>query len=231
MGHQQITEAGEHQQLARCIYFWLNYHSTVSKSDTLLESAVRFPLVEYIERRCGEQVKLEVGHPDFDRLRIDFSYAVSGITRNIELKYLHDYSDRDDEFKRFFDDLVRLAILEGSINYFILCGSWDLYHKKILKDLRPVTKGHIPNDSQERPIYDNKFKDILPLNEIGEEISFEPNAFFGYVGGKKNDVKPERQIPIRINAINVKMVAKADDMTNGSQVVYIWRVKSVKSYL
>lgn len=217
-------EAGEHQQLARSIYYWLNYHSSVSNSDTLLESAVRFPLVEFIERRCGESVKLECSHPDFDRLRIDFSYTVSEKTRNVELKFLHDYSNRNDEFKRFFDDLVRLALLDGCINYFIICGGWDLYHKKILKELKPVVKGKIPAEGEERPIDDNKFDSILPLKEIGEEVVFEPLAMFNYLGGEKNKDKPERQIPDRLKMVNVKLVAKADDEINGSQVVYIWRV-------
>lgn len=216
-------EAGEHQQLARSIYYWLNYHSSVSSSNTLLESAVRFPLVEFIERRCGETVSLECGHPDFDRLRIDFSYTISNIKRNIELKYLHDYTDRNDEFKRFFDDLVRLALLEENVNYFILCGSWDLYHTKILKERKTIEKGKIPAEGEDRPVVDNKFNKILPLGEIGEEVVFNPRALYDYIGFEKN--KSERKIPEKLKTITVKMVAKADDEINGSQVVYIWRVK------
>ena len=219
--------AGEHQQLARSIYFWLNYHSSVSSSDTLLESAVRFPLVEFIERRYGVPVQLECGHPDFDRLRIDFSYTISSVTRNVELKFLHDYSDRNDEFKRFFDDLVRLALLNGDINYFILCGSWDLYHKKILKEMMPIDKHNIPTEGQTRPVAENKFNVILPLNKVDEEVVFEPKTLFEYIGGEKNKDKQERLIPERLKRVNVKMVAKVDDETYGSQVVYIWRVKAI----
>ena len=118
-----MREAGEYSQFARSLFHWLNYHSSVSRSDILLESAIRFPLTEFIEQRCQVPVQLEFKHPEFDRLRIDFVYTVSNQKRNIEVKFLHDYSNREAEFKRNFDDWVRLALLDG-FNYFILCGSW-----------------------------------------------------------------------------------------------------------
>lgn len=217
-----MVYASEYPQLAKSIYHWLNYQKSVSRSDVLLESAIRFPLAEFIERRLKATVDLESSHPVFDRLRVDFSYVIDK-RRNVEVKFLHDYSDREAEFKRFFDDLVRLALLDG-INYFILCGSRDLYRDKILKERKHIEINRIPQDSDERPIEDladNKFKKILAFSQLGSETVFNPFDFYNYIGShNKND----RVIPDALNKVNVCLVAKEDDENDGSQVVYIWKV-------
>lgn len=218
--------AGEYPQLARSIYYWLNYHSSVSRSDVLLESCIRFPLAEFIERRYKTEVNLEVNHPDFDRLRLDFTYKIADIQRNIEVKFLHDYTDRNEEQKRFFDDLVRLALLDG-INYFILCGSWDLYHNKIVKGAIQIQDKKIPLQDEDRPLADNIFNQILPLNNEGEVVEFIPMEFWNYIGGKKNEGNPNRMIPDRLKAVRVVLVSKVDNKDEGSQVVYIWQVISL----
>lgn len=217
-------EAGEHQQLAKCIYYWLNYHSSVSRTDTLLESAIRFPLSEFIERRYKAAVDLECSHPHYPSLRLDFCYTISK-RRSVEVKFLHDYTDREDEFKRFFDDLVRLALIEDSINYFILCGSRDLFQNKILKEMMQIEKDNIPFDGGPRPVIMNKFDVILPLREVGQFVKFNPFHFYDYVGGKKQKENLEKRIPEHLQQVSVQMVAKEDDESAGNQVVYIWRVR------
>lgn len=223
MSNNILSEAGEYPQLAKCIFYWLNYHSSVSNSDVLLESAVRFPLAEFIERRLQVPVELESRHPDYDRLRVDFCYYVNGLKRNIELKFLHDYSDREAEFKRFFDDLVRLALLEGT-NYFILCGSQSLYHSKILKEQITFQEKRIPSDGEQRPLETSKFEAIMPLEKKGSYIDFNPHELYGYIGDAKKENNPNRQIPEVLQAIRVQLVAKEDTDVEGSQVVYIWKV-------
>lgn len=225
--YPKMEEAGEYPQLAKSIFFWLNYQKTVSRSDVLLESAIRFPLAEFIERRYKVAVDLEAHHPYFDRLRVDFSYRISERIRYVEVKYLHDYSDREAEFKRYFDDLVRLALLDG-INYFILCGPRDLYENKILKERIVIDEKKIPQDTDKRPIgnvTDNKFEKILPLHELGGEIDFNPFEFYPYIG--PCDIE-NRQIPHKLENVHVRLVAQEDDKGNSSQVVYIWRVTTKK---
>lgn len=216
-------EAGEYPQLAKSIYYWLNYQKSVSRSDILLESAIRFPLAEFIERRCKVVVDLETHHPDFDRLRMDFSYLLGKQKRHIEVKFLHDYSNREAEFKRFFDDLVRLALLDG-VNYFILCGPRELYHDKILKERRLIEKNKIPLDGDKRPVEDSvdyNFEEILPLYDLGDDVDFNPFEYYNYVGPR--DIQ-NRQIPDKLSNVHVCLVAKEDDDNEGSQVVYIWRI-------
>lgn len=223
MSKTVFSEAGEYPQLAKSIFYWLNYHSSVSSSDVLLESAVRFPLAEFIERRLQAPVELETRHPDFDRLRVDFCYEYNGEKRNIELKFLHDYSDREAEFKRFFDDIVRLALLDGT-NYFILCGSQSLYHSKILKEQVVFQGKHIPADGERRPSEQSKFEAILPLDKKGSVVVFHPHNMYGYIGDVKNENKQNRQIPEELQTVHVKLVAKEDTEVEGSQVVYIWKI-------
>ena len=218
-----MVDANEYPQLAKSIFYWLNYQNSVSRSDVLLESAIRFPLAEFIERRYKVVVDLEASHPDFDRLRMDFCYTIDHQRRNIEVKYLHDYSDREAEFKRYFDDLVRLALLDG-VNYFILCGPRDLYHTKVLKERRRIKKNGIPQDGGERPleiIGDNKFEMILPLSDLGSELEFNPFDYYHFVGDKDKMI---RRIPERLVKVRTQLVAQEDDENIGNQVVYIWRV-------
>lgn len=217
-------EAGEHQQLAKCIYYWLNYHSSVSRSDTLLESAIRFPLSEFIERRYKAAVDLECTHSYYSSLRLDFCYTISK-RRSIEVKFLHDYTDREDEYKRFFDDLVRLALIKDSINYFILCGSRDLFQNKVLKEMRQIEKDKIPSDGDPRPVEKNKFEEILPLREVGQSVKFNPFQYYDYVGEKKQKDNPDKKIPEHLQQVSVQMVAKEDNESIGNQVVYIWRIR------
>lgn len=216
-----VNEASEYPQLAKSIFYWLNYQKSVSRSDVLLENAIRFPLAEFIERRYMEKVNLEAHHPIYEGLRLDFCYKINSQQRNIEVKYLHDYSDRKAEFKRFFDDLVRLSLLDG-INFFILCGPWELYHNKIIKEITTIDKNAIPQDGGKRPVKkDNKFGKILPLSRLGSVIDFNPFEFYSYVGSIENE---ERKIPDSLKKIHVCLVAKEDDRKNRSQVVYIWKV-------
>lgn len=225
----------EFDGIAETVFYWLNYHYIVSKSNVLIESSIRFPLTEYIERRLGKKVVLEAEHPVFQGLHYDFNYKIGNIQRNIELKYLHDYSDREAEYKRYFDDIVRLAVLEGK-NYFILCGERDLYDNKIMKEYTPIEKddkGSIPVDGGSvvrftiDPKKDRDFSRLLPLNNVGDIVSFCPFDFWPYVGGKDNIDKSNRQIPSTLMQIQTKLITKQNDESIGSLVVYIWEVNRI----
>lgn len=211
--------------ISQSIFYWLNYNNTVSMSDILVESSIRFPLAECLERRIKAQVQLEVEHPVFTGLRIDFLFEEGGAKHYIELKYLHEYSDRSDEQKRFFDDIVRLAVLEGS-NFFILCGNRELYETRIKKYSLPPKKGQIPenNGAIIRPAEETIYPKWLPLDNFDDPQKFKPHDYYTYIGGKKCEHKEDRQIKDSLE-IQTRLIAKQDDANRGSQVVYIWEVK------
>ena len=206
--------------LAQSIFYWLNYNSTVTKSNLLLESSVRFPLVECLERRIGAIVELEADHEVFDGLKVDFRYTLSNKDHYIELKFLHDYSNNPQERKRYFDDLVRLALL-GDENFFILCGNWEYLENRVKQFLPSVTS---PKDMQkERRPQETVFPKWLSFNDINETQTFCPTDFWRYVGSTKHEKDKDRQIPEALKQIRTKLVAKQND-NKSSQVVYIWRI-------
>ena len=210
--------------IAQSIYYWLNYNNTVSKSNILIESSIRFPLAECVERRIGSKVDLEVDHKLFDGLKVDFYYK-DYKEHYIELKYLHDYSNNAQERKRFFDDLIRLAALDGD-NYFILCGSREYLENRIKRYLPPIKN---PNDmSAKREAKETDFPKWLAFDNLYEPQTFCPKDFWDYVGGSKRQNDADRKIPDNIKEVRTILVAKQDDESKGSQVVYIWEVKSIK---
>lgn len=211
------------ENLAQSIYYWLNYNNTVSKSSILIESSVRYPLAECIERRIGTKVDLEVDHKVFDGLKVDFYYKYHK-EHYIELKYLHDYSNNAHERKRYFDDLIRLATLEGE-NYFILCGSREYLENRIKRFLPPIKN---PKDmSEKREAKETDFPKWLAFDKLYEPQTFCPTDFWDYVGGTKSQNDSDRKIPNTIKAVRTLLVAKQDDEDKGSQVVYIWEVKNI----
>ena len=210
--------------IAQSIFYWLNYNKTVSKSNLLLESSVRFPLVECLERRLGALVKLEADHDKYEGLKIDFRYNLYGKNHYIELKFLHDYSNNSQEQKRYFDDLVRLAVLEGD-NYFILCGSRKYLENRI-KQYLPDVKD--PRDMlKERKASATIYPEWFMFKDIDTIQHFSPANYWSYVGSKKHEGDEDRKIPDTLKEIETKLIAKQDDESKGSQVVYIWQVKGI----
>ena len=63
MNQEEVT------RLANAIYYWLNYQHSISRSDILLESSVRYPLVEFVERQLQIEVKLEKLYNDLGKMK------------------------------------------------------------------------------------------------------------------------------------------------------------------
>ena len=208
--------------LAQSIFYWLNYNSTVTKSNLLLESSVRFPLVECLERRIGAKVELEADHRYFEGLKVDFRYTLSSKEHYIELKFLHDYSNNPQERKRYFDDLVRLALL-GDENFFILCGNREYLENRIKQYLPPITSKE--DILKERTPKETMFPKWFSFFDISSTQMFCPIDFWGYVGSTKHEKDKDRQIPVSLKIIKTTLVAKQNDESKGSQVVYIWKVE------
>ena len=67
----------------------------------------------------------------------------------------------------------------------------------------------------------------LNFNDINSDHRFIPTEFFNYVGSKKHEKDEERQIPSWMSEIRTVLIAKQDDESKGSQVVYVWKVEGI----
>lgn len=127
MNKSYMTKDYSPSQLAATIKWWLNYTSSVGRDYILSEGAIKFPLVEYLERSNVEHIELEYSHPDFSKKRFDL-FFIEKITRLeyvYEFKYIKNASTKDrDEKQRIFDDLMRLFVYVNSSRKgnFLICG-------------------------------------------------------------------------------------------------------------
>ena len=113
-------------QLATAVMWWLNYTSSMGRNYVLSESAIKFPVAEYLERSTVDNIELEFGHPKLSMKRIDLFFK-NGLDENcvFEFKYIKNGSTRTtNEKQRVFNDLMRLYLyLEVSHkSYFLICG-------------------------------------------------------------------------------------------------------------
>lgn len=127
-------------QMASAIYLNLSYLESVSNTKLLSESSIRYPLVEFAERRLRDsKIQLEFSHPTYERRRCDL--LISDLTSNnvFEFKYVRENTHT--EFQEYFDDLIRLHNLHslGYKAFFIVCGNSILFNKEF-RNLSAVTK-------------------------------------------------------------------------------------------
>lgn len=216
----------EISNVAKCIFYWLNYNSSVSRSQQLIESSIRFPLVECIER-LGKSVKLEVPHPYFEGHKLDFQIIDGESTSSIELKFLNPQTADKGERSRYLADLIRLASIdkEGSTNYFIVCGS--TYNYKQLFKVAPfeITNKLIPDNSVDRKEKVPKnidFANWLPTSDLEEEKQFIPAQYDKYSSWFHEKYK--NNLPEY--TISVKLIAK-EEIINSGYIVLIWNVKKI----
>lgn len=214
----KIPHQTEIQQLAQSIYHWLNYVDSVSKSQLLLESSVRYPLAEYVERQVQAKVTLEDPHPRFDGHFLDFVYKKNKGLRNIELKYLHEFSNDTSERQRIFNDLIRLAVLKAK-GFFVLCGNKLDFNNIIAYIPESLNGKNMPDGRTVRFKRRNDFSKWLPLEYSKEPITIHTASFPKYI---RRFEKYYGFFPDELETVRVQLAAKCDG--GGSQVVYIWRV-------
>ena len=210
--------------ISRCIYSWLNYLQSVSKSKLLLESSVRFPLAECIERQFGKEVSLECDYPKdglFEGHKLDFCFLSNDVTNNIELKFLNDNTDAKNERIRYLSDLIRLASLSGehTSNYFILAGSITDYEFHFHNEPATITNKKIPDGVSQRTPKRKVFAKWFPevYGSVAEvslsDFKAEYNESFKKIYRK--------DLPDWV--ISVELVAKESN-ENYPEVVFIWKV-------
>ncbi|EGV44166.1 hypothetical protein BZARG_1001 [Bizionia argentinensis JUB59] len=114
-------------QLANTIQWWLSYTSAVGRSYVLTESAIKFPLAEYLERTELKELTLEYLHPKLSNRNFDLHFIDSKKKNTaIEFKYVRNgYTRTTAEKQRIFNDLMRLSLYLENDNkcYFLICGA------------------------------------------------------------------------------------------------------------
>ena len=115
-------------KMSHAINLRLSYYVAISYANLLAESSIRYPIVEYLERRLGyKTIKLEHEHEVFKRTRCDVyvERKKGNETEKIifEFKYVRDNTST--LFQDYFDDLLRLHYLheKGIQSLFVVCGN------------------------------------------------------------------------------------------------------------
>lgn len=119
-----MIDDGLLKSMVQAVYLNLSYMQSVSKTDILAESSIRYPLLEYVERRCsGIQAQLEYNHPVFEKRRCDLLLQDSSDNSVFEFKYVNCQTRY--LFQDYFDDLLRLHYMSanGHKSYLIVCGN------------------------------------------------------------------------------------------------------------
>lgn len=114
-------------QMATAVMWWLSYTSAMGRNYVLSESAIKFPVAEYLERSTTSLIDLESEHPKLSMRRFDIAFKTEASEHvAFEFKYIKNGSTRStDEKQRVFNDLMRLYLyLEvGHRGYFLICGN------------------------------------------------------------------------------------------------------------
>lgn len=118
-------------QMAQAILLHLSYIQSVSDTKLLAESSIRYPLVEYAERRfrpAPVKIELEFSHPTFARRRCDLLMEETNSKNVFEFKYVRE--DTHNDFQEYFNDILRLHNLHalGFDTFFIVCGNSILFN-------------------------------------------------------------------------------------------------------
>ena len=122
--------------MMRTIHYWLNYMCKVSRVDLLAEDAIKFPLLDYMERNLSiSKGQTEQNYNEFltqgffntDKY-IDITLEDEETEYFIELKYVK--NDTRAKKQLYFNDLVRLSLALRVSKYqkkrrcfFIVCGN------------------------------------------------------------------------------------------------------------
>lgn len=227
------------QQLASAIHHWLSYVSLCTNSNLLAESSVRYPFVEFLERKCGSAVNLEGQLEGFSDRHIDFCFKNGSDPLFVEIKYASKNTRSTAEKQRVFNDLVRLSLMikknANARGFFIMCGetqSFTVNFKRII-DGRKVKKNQLRQDggdtnNEVEPQGDYArlwFKfgqdEEMPIYLDGEDNANYKKMFLKEYYGKDATVKD-----LSFKQIKTKRMAylPTQKQVSQSQTVAIWEV-------
>lgn len=199
MANTSATKGGRYQyrtlaqNLARSIYYWLCYVKNSTDSNVLLESSVRFPLVEYLERREGiTSVCLEKKIKGYSHRAFDFYFEkrdkttdkVTGKTKEItrarfyvEIKFVSIDTGDATIRQRVFDDLSRLRYYakKDTFCYFIMCGPTVMFRTSFQSVAPKVERGEFPQYKigEEPTLYTSVYNDWFSFSISEPEKSID----------------------------------------------------------
>jgi hypothetical protein len=88
-----MTNSVNISQLATAVMWWLSYTSAVGRGYVLSESAIKFPVAEYLNHLHLDKIELEYGHPKLYMKRFDLFFDNKmGVRNAFEFKYIKDES-------------------------------------------------------------------------------------------------------------------------------------------
>ena len=209
-----------------------SYMNSVSKTEQIAESSLRFPIVECLERRIGaSDIQLEYAHPFFKRRLIDIYWCNNHNDKCVfELKFIKPGFRTKHNIQRVFDDVFRLAYAskEGMCSYLLVCGKTDDYKTEFQKINEP---------SSEEGVLKRKFKDkVAPYDSLlsfdikksEKQICFtESETHFSHFC-KNYECKPgkkqgkELRITTKLVFINKRQKHQLNVLTH---TVSIWEIK------
>ena len=229
------------QQLAAAIHHWLSYVSLCTNSNLLAESSVRYPFVEFLERKCKTAVRLEEQHNDFPARHIDFCFENRNDFLAIELKYASKHTRGKAEKQRVFNDLVRLALMvnnkKSTRGFFIMCGETKTFIANFMNIVDGETMGkQLRQDGgnmdrglvQHGDYYELFFgfardeERIINLTE-NSYVEYHKSFIKDYYAGKNN-------VELGFSVIKTRRISylPAPKQTSQSQTVAIWEVLVIK---
>lgn len=175
------------QRIATVVECSLQYLYNVSDHMSLAESHIKYPLVEFLERKkqCKE-IALEVPMQQFYYRRHDATFSCEGQQVVMEFKYLRDDKISEHEIQRIFDDILRLryALDTGySKALMLICGQAEKFIPSFKGNDKVVDNGSIQEHiaGQRTETETTQLGKWFPLNQGKREtIKFDNNnkAYF-----------------------------------------------------
>lgn len=172
--------------MMKTIHHWLNYMCKVSRIDLLAEDAIKYPLMEFIERNLSvEKGRIERNYEEFlsadffnsDKY-VDISWEDKDTEYYLELKYVKNNTKNKKQY--YFNDLVRLSLalrFRGESKkqrrcFFVVCGN--------TKEFKEQFHGHLPQKDMQGGNAIPKKKGRKPTNPFAEWLRFNCDINDGY---------------------------------------------------
>jgi len=229
------------RKLAMAIGHWMNYLHSVSSTLLLIESSIRFPLVEFFERRANAAITLEKPHPSLKRKRVDFYFeipkTINGhingcIDGYIEMKYIKGATRTKEEKQRIFNDLVRLALINGEdqFNIFIAVGAREDFIANFIsiKNKYKVVQDRQKPNNRPQGVYSKWFSF---KQGTAKQFNAQGTLYWKPFLQEYKDLNSDEIGSLNIQTTLIASTYKTGYKTgqNGSNVVCIWKVERVQT--
>lgn len=218
------------QNLAKALVYWLNYMSAICKEDIFKEELLRIPFSEYIERTLTGKIYIENQlNEDNTNKHVDFKYSarVDGCKFKgvVEVKYVQGLTRTSREQKRYFDDLCRLALVNGygSDNLFVVFGPKTMF----MQNFKRLVHGN-----KKQVSYNRDDQGVVPEGIYSQWLGFEMNSQKTVVLSEFKDFKDnfcKHHKGLNFSKLKTELVAYHEDCSNmKTNVVAIWKIRKTK---